>query len=54
MKKLYEKNELRFALLWIFAYCIVSIPIRGALKSVGRFAMSYSGMAQVFAAASML
>ena len=31
MKKLYEKNELRFALLWILAYCVISIPIRGAL-----------------------
>lgn len=31
MKRLYEKNELRFALLWIFVYCVVSIPIRGAL-----------------------
>lgn len=31
MKKLYEKNELWFALLWIFVYCAVSIPIRGKL-----------------------
>ena len=31
MKKLYEKNELWFALLWIIGYCAVSIPIRGAL-----------------------
>ncbi len=31
MKKLYEKNELRFALVWILIYCVVSIPIRGAL-----------------------
>lgn len=29
MKKLYEKNELNFALLWIGIYCAVSIPIRG-------------------------
>lgn len=29
MKKLYQKNELRFALLWIFIYCAVTIPIRG-------------------------
>lgn len=37
MKKLYEKNELWFALLWIFVYCIVSIPVRGALgdESIG-------------------
>ena len=31
MKKLYEKNELWFALLWIAVYCAVSIPIRGLL-----------------------
>ncbi len=31
MKKFYEQNELRFALLWIGAYCAISIPIRGAL-----------------------
>ncbi len=31
VKKLYEKNELTFALLWILVYCVVSIPIRGAL-----------------------
>ena len=31
MKKLYEKNELGAALLWIGAYCAVSIPIRGSL-----------------------
>lgn len=31
MKKLYEKNELRFAILWIIAYCVISIPIRGEL-----------------------
>jgi len=31
MKKLYEKNELWFALLWIIAYCAVTIPIRGSL-----------------------
>lgn len=31
MKKLYEKNELWFALLWIIVYCAVSIPIRGSL-----------------------
>lgn len=31
MKKLYEKNELLFALLWIAIYCVVSIPIRGTL-----------------------
>lgn len=29
MKKLYDKNELLFALLWIAAYCIISVPIRG-------------------------
>ncbi len=31
MKKLYEKNELLFAILWIVLYCVVSIPIRGSL-----------------------
>ena len=30
MKKLYEKNELTFALVWIAVYCVVSIPIRGS------------------------
>lgn len=30
MKKLYEKNELTFALVWIAIYCVVSIPIRGS------------------------
>ncbi len=31
MKKLYEKHELMFAILWIIVYCMVSIPIRGKL-----------------------
>ena len=31
MKKLYEKNELLFAIGWIVVYCAVSVPIRGAL-----------------------
>lgn len=31
MKKLYDKNELWFALLGIFVYCGVTIPIRGEL-----------------------
>lgn len=31
MKKLYEKNDLSFAILWIVVYCAVSIPIRGSL-----------------------
>lgn len=31
MKELYEKSELGFAILWIIAYCVISIPIRGAL-----------------------
>jgi len=30
MKRLYEKNELVFALVWIAVYCAVSIPIRGS------------------------
>lgn len=30
MKRLYEKNELTFAILWIIVYCAVSVPIRGA------------------------
>lgn len=29
MNKLYEKNELWFAILWIVIYCVISIPIRG-------------------------
>ncbi len=29
MRRLYEKNELFFALFWIIVYCLVSIPIRG-------------------------
>ena len=29
MKKLYEKNEVLFAVLWILVYCLVTIPIRG-------------------------
>ena len=29
MKRLYEKNEILFAVLWILAYCFTSIPIRG-------------------------
>ncbi|MBQ6503745.1 MAG: CPBP family intramembrane metalloprotease [Flexilinea sp.] len=28
MKKLYEKNELLFALIWIFIYCLVLAPVR--------------------------
>ena len=31
MKKLYEKNELLFALLWVALYCMVLAPIRGEL-----------------------
>lgn len=31
MKKLYEKNELWFAILWIIVYCFATIPIRGKL-----------------------
>ncbi len=29
MKKLYEKNEVLFALLWIMVYCGVMLPIKG-------------------------
>lgn len=29
MRKLYEKNEVAFALIWIALYCVLSIPIRG-------------------------
>lgn len=29
MKKLYERFELLFAILWIVIYCAVSVPIRG-------------------------
>lgn len=31
MKKLYDKNELWFALVWIILYCAATIPIRGNL-----------------------
>ena len=31
MRKLYEKNELMFAVLWILVYCFATIPIRGNL-----------------------
>lgn len=30
MRKLYEQNELSFAILWIVIYCVVSIPVRGS------------------------
>ena len=29
MKKLYEKSELWFAILWIIAYCVVCGTVRG-------------------------
>ena len=31
MRKLYEKNEILFAVLWILVYCFATIPIRGNL-----------------------
>ena len=31
MMKLYRKNEVLFAVLWIVAYCALTIPIRGEL-----------------------
>ena len=31
MKKLYERNEIWFAVLWIVAYCVAMVPIRGEL-----------------------
>ena len=31
MKKLYEKKEVLFAVLWIVAYCALTIPVRGKL-----------------------
>lgn len=37
MKKLYDKSELWFALLWIIVYCVVSIPIRGELGNESIF-----------------
>lgn len=30
MKKLYAKNDLYFALLWIVIYCAVTAPLREA------------------------
>ena len=35
MKKLYEKNELGFALLWIGVYCAAGVPLRGAEGNAG-------------------
>ena len=29
MRKLYEKSEILFAVLWILAYCFVMAPIKG-------------------------
>lgn len=29
MKKLYEKSELWFAILWIIAYCVIAGTVRG-------------------------
>ena len=31
MLKLYKKNEILFAVLWIIAYCMICIPIKGEL-----------------------
>ena len=31
MRKIYEKNEIGFAILWILVYCFTTIPIRGNL-----------------------
>ena len=31
MRKIYEKNEIGFAVLWILVYCSTTIPIRGNL-----------------------
>ena len=31
MRKLYEKNEILFAVMWILVYCFATIPIRGNL-----------------------
>ena len=31
MRRLYEKNEVLFAVLWIVAYCVVMAPIKGKL-----------------------
>ncbi len=31
MRKLYEKNEVLFAVIWILVYCFTTIPIRGNL-----------------------
>ena len=37
MKKLYDKNELWFALAWIIGYCVITIPIRGELGDESPF-----------------
>ena len=31
LKKMYDANESRFAVLWIVVYCVLTIPIRGEL-----------------------
>lgn len=31
MKKLYDKKEILFAVLWIVAYCVLTIPTRGEM-----------------------
>ena len=31
MRKLYEKREVLFAVLWILAYCLVIAPLKGEL-----------------------
>ena len=30
MRKLYEKNEVLFAVVWILVYCFVMAPIKGS------------------------
>lgn len=44
MKKLYEKNELLFAILWILMYCAISIPIRGSLGDESAAMLGWLGI----------
>ncbi|MGX7106510.1 CPBP family intramembrane glutamic endopeptidase [Hutsoniella sourekii] len=37
MYRLYQRNEVHFAILWITIYCVVTIPIRGEFGDVSLF-----------------
>ena len=52
MIKLYEKDEVLFAVLWIVIYCLVSIPIRGQLGDESPFMLL--GLIAIAAAVTVL